>query len=87
MSRLHHQLNRAKWAATRLLVFDAAGWRCSRCGKAGQLEAHHVRALERGGAEFELSNLICVCRSCHQAGHAKPVSDAVLRWRELVDSI
>ena len=70
MSRYHQLLDARRWTLTRRQVFDRDGWRCRECGKAGRLECHHVVALERGGAPFEVDNVIALCRGCHLAEHA-----------------
>ena len=65
MSRAHVQLRRRKWAAARRACFARDLWRCVQCGKAGRLEAHHVRPLHRGGDPYDLANLQTLCRGCH----------------------
>lgn len=44
-----------------------ANYTCQICGGEG-LDAHHLIPVEQGGSD-EQSNLICVCRSCHQKIH------------------
>ena len=58
------------------------GWRCRDCGKAGKLEAHHVKPLEAGGAD-ELDNLRALCRDCHIETHRRPEPPEVRAWRLL----
>ena len=65
MSTLHKKLDRRKWAAARRACFDRDGWRCVKCSKAGRLECHHVRGLDRGGDPFALENLETLCLECH----------------------
>ena len=50
-----------------------AGYKCQSCGKDFNnmrflLEAHHIIPLSSGGRNT-LSNLICLCRSCHHKRH------------------
>ena len=44
-----------------------ANYICQVCGKEG-IDAHHLIPVEQGGTD-EQSNLICLCRSCHQKIH------------------
>ena len=67
MSRFHATLSGPRWEATRLAVFEAAGYRCQLCGKSGLLECHHRKPLHKGGAEYDMKNLMATCRSCHIA--------------------
>ena len=87
MSKAHVALNPARWAGTRYQVFERDGWRCTRCGKAGRLEAHHVIPLIHGGTRYELSNIRTLCRACHIAHHKPVVSEAAKRWTILVDAM
>lgn len=66
-SKYWRKVNRRKWEAVRRKALDRDGWRCRRCGKAGRLEVHHVKALRDGGAVYELQNLETLCRACHFA--------------------
>ena len=68
-SRHFARLDRRRWQLARRRCFEAAGWRCSRCGKAGRLECHHRVHLEDGGDAYDQSNLECLCRACHIAEH------------------
>ena len=69
MSRHHAALSGSRWEATRLAVFDRDGWRCWTCGAPGALEGHHREALADGGAEYDLDNVVTLCRSCHIEHH------------------
>ena len=48
--RIGPTINKKKWRAFRLEVFNERGWRCERCKKAGRLEPHHKKPLHQGGA-------------------------------------
>ena len=67
MAKAHLKLNSRMWAATRRRAFERDGYRCTRCGRPGALEADHVIPLEKGGAEYDLSNIATLCRRCHFA--------------------
>ena len=49
------------------LCRQLANYTCQICGNEG-LDAHHLIPVEKGGSDDQ-SNLICVCRSCHQKIH------------------
>ena len=89
MSRNHKGLNRRLLRRFRLLVLEAAGWRCQSCGKAGRLEADHIQPLEVGGAPYDPANGQALCIPCHIAKTRRenenpdPGRDA---WRELIKS-
>ena len=87
-SRHHYRLDRKRWALVRLRCFEAAGWRCARCGAAGRLEAHHRVRLEDGGAPYALENLECLCRGCHVEHHRDDhETPGRAEWRALVRDI
>lgn len=82
-------LNSWKWRKVRLQCFHRDGYRCTKCGKSGRLEAHHIIPLhelsEHNGLDaFTLSNLATLCRKCHIQHHraerlAKTVSNPFTR--------
>jgi 5-methylcytosine-specific restriction endonuclease McrA len=37
-----------------------------RCGASERLEVHHVVPIEQGGERFMLTNLVTLCRGCHE---------------------
>lgn len=61
---------RARWRALRRVALDRDGWRCTRCGRAGRLEVHHLRPTADGGAMFDIQNVRTLCRDCHFREHA-----------------
>ena len=76
-----------RWAETRRTAFERDGWRCVDCGRAGHLEAHHVTALHKGGAPYDLENLKTLCRSCHIEQHRRQLTPGEPAWRALVDDL
>lgn len=85
MSRHHKHSGVAKgpaWERLRRACFDRDGWRCTKCRKAGRLEAHHVKELDNGGANT-LANLATLCRSCHIEHHRKPEPLESKQWRQV----
>ena len=81
-----------RWSVVRLLVLQRDGYTCRSCGAWGG-EVHHVRALEDGGAPFDLQNLRSLCRGCHFRAHHKkrPREQPEVRdragWRALIGSL
>jgi 5-methylcytosine-specific restriction endonuclease McrA len=54
------------WQRARALAKQRDGSRCVRCGASERLEVHHVVPIEQGGERFMLSNLVTLCRRCHE---------------------
>ena len=52
------------WQQRRLVVLNAAGWRCS-CGGIAS-EVHHVMPVSEGGGD-DWDNLRPLCQACHKA--------------------
>ncbi len=50
-------------------VLERDGWRCQHCGRATQLEVHHIRMRSKLGDDA-LENLITLCTDCHKAKHS-----------------
>lgn len=89
MSRRHHAFAGKRWQAVRRFVFDRDRWRCTACGRAGRLEAHHEPPLCRAPRDpFDPAGIVTVCRSCHIAetakGNRKPESPALADWKRVV---
>ena len=87
MSRLHAKLSSRRWEHVRLRVFVRDGYRCQQCGKPGRLECHHVKALEHGGAAWDLDNMSTICRACHIKTHERPLTPDAARWKAFVDQL
>jgi 5-methylcytosine-specific restriction endonuclease McrA len=62
------------WQRARALAKQRDGGRCVRCGASERLEVHHVVPIEQGGERFMLSNLVTLCRSCHEDEERKAKS-------------
>ena len=80
-------INRWRWDRVRRIAFARDNWRCRACGKAGRLEAHHVRPLHQGGAPYDLDNLETLCRPCHIDRHRPKLTPGEAAWRALVDGL
>lgn len=65
-----------KRAADRVLSRNAAtvrerdGHRCRVCGSTHELHVHHIRYRSQG-VDHSPSNLVTLCRVCHEKVHAK----------------
>jgi HNH endonuclease len=54
-----------EWAAIREQVLARAGWRCQACRVRRRLDVHHVVKRSQGGSDFDLDQLVALCRWCH----------------------
>ena len=90
MSRQHVEIARQwrRWQQLRRAAFTRDGFRCTRCGKAGRLEADHTVPIAKGGPVWDLGNISTLCRYCHIAKTAEEnVADYRLEWRRRVASL
>ena len=91
MSLHHDRLSKRRWRPLRRRTLDRDGWRCRKCGRAGQLQVDHIERLEDGGAPWDLDNLQALCRACHidkTAGeNAAPEPVDVLEWRRFITEV
>jgi 5-methylcytosine-specific restriction endonuclease McrA len=55
-----------QWKTIRAAVLARAGWRCQACGRGGRLDVHHLIKRAQGGSDFDLDQLVAVCRRCHE---------------------
>lgn len=69
MSWNHRKLNPRRWARVRRTVFERDGYRCTTCGRAGRLEAHHEPPLRAGADPYNVGGVRTLCRSCHIERH------------------
>lgn len=43
---------------------------CVQCGvKTGSFEVHHVKPISEGGMEFDITNCVTLCYTCHKEKH------------------
>ena len=89
MSWRRRPINRRRWAQVRRTVFERDGHRCGKCGKAGRLEAHHLKPLHLHPDQdpYDLDGIETRCRACHIDEHRRPVTPAEVAWRALVDDL
>ena len=76
INQLSHReyLKSSTWQKIRTAALDHYGKICGKCGEFGT-DVHHMRYPEIQGEE-KMSDLIVVCRSCHDAIHAAKRSDS-----------
>ena len=55
----------AEWKAIRQHVLARAGWCCQACGVRRRLDVHHMVKRSHGGSDFDLDQLVALCRWCH----------------------
>ena len=83
-----NRLNQRRWLTARSAALERDGFRCVQCGKAGRLEVDHAKALDHGGAAYELGNLQTLCRDCHiEKTYAERSTPEQVRWRRFQHEI
>jgi 5-methylcytosine-specific restriction protein A len=58
--------NRQAWRDARALTKRRDNYQCVECGRRDELEVHHVVSLRNGGDEYNLDNLVTLCRTHHR---------------------
>ena len=61
------------WDRWSISVKRKAGYRCQKCGVAGdrvKLATHHIIPISKGGSTSS-GNLICLCEKCHSMSHSR----------------
>ena len=53
------------WREIRAQVLARARWVCQACGVRTRLEVHHLVKRAQGGSDFDLDQLVALCRPCH----------------------
>ena len=69
--RLRIRTTARLYAMLRRVVLERDGWRCQQCGSPRNLDVHHMRRRSALGDDAE-TNLITLCRKCHQSLHGFP---------------
>lgn len=86
-------LKREEWKAKRIEILDRDEYACRNCGSREELQVHH-RQYHRDKVTKEIlppwkydeENLITLCQTCHQEGHAKfkvPVFEVILTYKSV----
>jgi len=69
------------WNQRRKKVYRRDDYQCQNCGSSGgpkgnsELHAHHIVPKSSGGTH-DLSNLVCLCKECHNLVHDHPIGKA-----------
>ena len=88
MSGNHQRLDARRWARVRRQAFDRDGWRCTECGRAGRLEAHHEPPLTAGADPYDLDGIRTLCRGCHIERHREDdMTPGRAGWLAFVDEL
>ena len=53
---------------------------CRRCHRAASTDVHEIKSRARGGSITELSNLVCLCRVCHDVITQNPAMAEAEGW-------
>ena len=85
-SRHHAALDKRRWERTRKAAFLRDGYRCTKCQKAGKLEAHHEPPLhlQDGGDPYDIDGIRTRCRSCHISERRRPLTLAEKEWADFL---
>ena len=66
------QLNDGRWIQLKDKRLEIDGFRCTQCSERIKLNVHHVIYIkEKKAWEYELKDLITLCRYCHETYHIK----------------
>ena len=88
MSWNHTRLNARRLAKVKRQAHERDGWRCTSCGVAGRLEAHHEPPLKAGGDPYDLAGIQTLCRDCHIEKHkAENDIEGRSEWRAWVKNM
>ena len=88
MGRHHTHLNARRWNVARRAAFQRDGWRCTECGRAGRLEAHHQPPLCDGADPYDLAGIRTLCRECHIERHrTDDMTPGRADWLAFVDKL
>lgn len=64
---------RELWSMARAACMERDQGRCQKCD-AGADEAHHVIGRRLLRTRYDVMNLLALCKKCHDAWHARPMS-------------
>lgn len=70
------------WEGMARACKEKAGRKCERCGRGGELHAHH-RVYSEHWFDVKLEDLECLCVRCHAKAHGKSVRKMRKRKKHL----
>jgi hypothetical protein len=68
VSCYEEKLKDPRWQKKRLLILQAANWRCEDCGRHDRtLEVHHTVYISKFEPwDYDITTLMCLCWECHE---------------------
>ena len=84
-----------QWRSVRADTLRRASHQCERCAAQGRRRpaalVHHCTPIRAGGHPFAPSNVMAVCKPCHEALHEaleeKPVDAERVAWNTLIQTL
>lgn len=77
-------INSPEWRELRRLVYERDGGLCRSCERPAE-NVHHTHYKRFG--EEDGTELVSLCRACHQKEHASPLRDSRARWAGLLVAV
>jgi hypothetical protein len=68
INNLETNYNDMNWNDIRISLFLLRGHKCDYCGSSDRLQVHHKQPISRGGDNHP-TNLVILCKQCHQRKH------------------
>lgn len=65
---IQNNIRTLSWSETREKVFEIYGRKCFLCGSTEEINVHHKIPRNQGGTN-DITNLLPLCRNCHQDYH------------------
>lgn len=60
-----------KWSKIRERVYKRDNYACQQCGSVGgEIHAHHIKPVSKGGEKYNMSNIEVLCPDCHYDEHS-----------------
>jgi 5-methylcytosine-specific restriction endonuclease McrA len=68
LKQMRTRLTPQDYGALRREILKRDFWRCQFCGKAADLQVHHIESRGLLGSDLE-QNLVTLCSRCHESLH------------------
>lgn len=70
------KLKDPRWKSRRLQILKAANYKCTHCDATERLEVHHINYRKgREPWDYSDSELMCLCRKCHELVEGSAIPD------------